>query len=149
MTLCQVARGNRAVVPLHHEGAVFCLASHEIETHWKDFAHHLERFCDETKEAQVDALREDLTSARKQFWGFDDGEKVSVVCLTSIEGAICWLWVGCGTESWKGQFERGIYEIERWAKSIGCNRLKIRGRVGWERKLAGFKRTAVIIEKEI
>ena len=136
-------------VPLCHEGAVFCLSSRQIDIYWDRFAHHIERFCRETGEAEVEQLRSDLRETKKQFWGFDDGEKISFVCLTAIDGPLCWLWVCCGTESWPGQIERGLAEIEQWAKSVQCKRLKLRGRPGWERRLEGFTRTAVILEKEI
>lgn len=130
-------------------GRVFCLASDEIDSHWKRFAHHLERFCRETQESTVGQLRSDLKAARKQFWGFDDGGCISVVCITEVAGPLCWLWACCGTESFPRQIERGLAEITAWAQDIGCKKLKIRGRVGWERRLPGFKRSAVILEKEI
>lgn len=135
---------------LPEQGAVFCLTSDQIDLYWSRFAHHLERFCGETStEYALDELQDDLRAARKQFWGFDDGEHISMVCLTEIRRSVCWLCVCCGDETFARQIERGLEAIAAWAADTGCKTLKIRGRLGWERRLKGFRRTAVILEKEL
>jgi hypothetical protein len=136
------------------ETHVFCIASHDIQRYWNDFAHHIERFCREaafldSDEHTPEAIRESLSSAKRQLWGFHDGGCISGIAITAIEPPVCWIWGACGTESFDGQTEEVVAAIEQWAGEIGCRKLRIRGRVGWERKLSGFKRIAVILEKVI
>lgn len=135
--------------PPEHEGAVVCFRSSEIDTYWSQFAHHLERFEKETDELTIPWVREELKATRKQLWGFDDGERISLICVTEISGLLCWLWAVCGTETFPGQIERGVAAIEKWAQEMGCKKLKIRGRLGWERRLKGFKRSAIILERDL
>lgn len=41
--------------------------------------------------------------------------------------------------------------IERWAKSKGCDRVRVNGRPGWERVLGerDFHKTYTVLEKEL
>jgi hypothetical protein len=48
-------------------------------------------------------------------------------------------------ERWRGQMS----EVEDWARSIGASRIKTWARPGWERLLPGFKKTHVMLEKEL
>jgi hypothetical protein len=128
---------------------VFCLASHEIDRYWTDFAHHLLRFCEANEEYTLDALVNDLKEARKQFWGYHDGERVSLVGVTEVTRPICWLCGLCGTETAPAQIEAMLDEARRWAISIGCTKLKLRGRMGWERRLKEFKKVGVILEQDL
>jgi hypothetical protein len=42
-----------------------------------------------------------------------------------------------------------LEEIERWAMSINCVAMEIRGRKGWVRALPEFKQTGVLLEKDL
>jgi hypothetical protein len=128
------------------EPRVFCLRSDEVAAYWPDFAHHVERFSCETGEITPAVLFDDLQAARKQLWGIHDGEKVSGIAVTEVAPPVCWIWAACGTAG-PGHIERVLEQIEAWAKSLGCERLKLRGRIGWERRLPQFKRTGVVLEK--
>lgn len=40
-------------------------------------------------------------------------------------------------------------DIEKFARDEKCIRIRIIGRTGWERALAGYRRTCVVLEKEL
>ena len=42
-----------------------------------------------------------------------------------------------------------ISEIEKYAKGAGCEKIRIFGRLGWERKLPTYKTTRIILEKDL
>lgn len=61
---------------------------------------------------------------------------------------VCDLWFcgGHGLSEWCGPM---LAAIEAWARRIGCHRIMVSGRVGWERVLPGFERTGIVLEKEL
>lgn len=131
-------------------GAVFTLQSHEIERNWGLLESHLERVKrDFPDDIDIPLILGDLICARKQLWGYHDGEHITGICVTEIQHPVCWLRVGVGTESWHGQIEAITDAIESWARSIGCERIKIAGRMGWKRRLPAYRQIGVILEKSL
>jgi hypothetical protein len=127
---------------------VFTLQSHEIERHWDLIAPHLKRVAVRFPfDVDLTQVRADLTSARRQLWGFHDGEAVTVICVTEIQHPVCWLRVCAGTETSPSQIEAGLSQIESWARSIGCDRVRFIGRRGWKRRLRTYQQIAVTLEK--
>lgn len=85
-----------------------------------------------------------------QLWSYHDGEKFVGVAGTRIHsnvlGKLCSLWLCVGTVEPDVMY--GVFgEIEKWARSIGCYGMEISGREGWLRRLPGFTKKAVILEK--
>ena len=39
--------------------------------------------------------------------------------------------------------------VSEWAKAVGCQRVEIAGRPGWERALTGYKKSAIWLSKEL
>lgn len=131
---------------------VFCLGANEIDELWPLYGHHLERLEREGGLLVASAIREDLKAERRQLWGYQAPE-IIIVAVTELyqspKGLMCLIQAGCGTETQKGQIEQIIFEIERWAKSQGCTRIRLGGRYGWKRRLKDFSEVGIILEKEI
>lgn len=90
-------------------------------------------------------------SADCQIWSYHDGERFRGIVVTRINtnavGKVCSLWVAVGDGA---ELIDGFHaEIEKWARGIGCYALEIVGRAGWQRKLPGYTRTAVVLEKRL
>lgn len=86
-----------------------------------------------------------------QIWSYHDGENFRGIVVTRIHtntvGKVCSLWVAIGDGP---ELIEGFHaEIEKWARGIGCYALEIVGRAGWQRKLPGYTRTAVVLEKRL
>lgn len=62
-------------------------------------------------------------------------------------GLVCKLMSVGGSElnSWRGH----IGQVEEYAKAEGCIKMRLEGRDGWERALPGYRRVAIVIEKEL
>lgn len=85
-----------------------------------------------------------------QLWSYHDGENfrgvVATRLLKTTVGDICSLWVCIGLDA--DELIGGMYaEIENWARNVGCYAMEIVGREGWQRKLPGYSRKAVVLEK--
>lgn len=127
---------------------VFCLGSDQIAGLWPRFAHHIERFSDYLDRD----VRADLIDAQLQLWGLQDGEDVAGVAVTGITGRTCEVVGAAGAASHE-EMRRLHTEIETWARSIGCSRMRIYGRKGWVRLLGyrqtGLSATGIVAEKEL
>lgn len=126
---------------------VFCLGSEQIDSLWNEispFVYRLERF----GHVGADELREDLKTAKRQLWGYQTSGVIGIA-ITRIAGKTCEIVAATGTQSEKGQIEAVYTEIERWAREIGCVRVRIVGRKGWLRKFPEFTQTGIVAEKDL
>lgn len=126
---------------------MFCLAADEIDPHWKDFAHFIEQL----KELSPEHVRESAKASRQQIWGLQYAQKVNGIAITEILatplGLTC-LIVGAAGSAPAPLQERLHDEIARWAKTIGCTRLRLQGRRGWLRRLK-YRQVGIVGEKAL
>lgn len=116
----------------------------------------LEPFLAQFAEKTCLVAPEDVISQAKscecQLWSYHDGECFRGIVATRIHkttlGELCSLWVCIGLDA--TELMQGVHdEIERWARGIGCYALEIVGREGWQKKLPGYTRKAVVLEKRL
>lgn len=111
---------------------------------------YLEKFASTTCLATPEDVIRQAKNCECQLWSYHDGEQFRGVVGTRIHemarGKLCSLWLCVATEA--PELMDGMFaEIERWARSIGCYGMEISGREGWLKKLPGFKKKAVLLEK--
>lgn len=126
---------------------MFCLSADEIDTVWNDFAHYFDRL----PELVPEQVRDRAKASQQQIFGLQDAEKVHAICITEIlntgMGRVCLISGAAGTAPAPLQ-ERLHDEIAKWAKSIGCTRMRLEGRRGWLRRLK-YKQTGIVAEKAL
>lgn len=83
------------------------------------------------------------------LWLVMSGDQCTGICLTQIlqwprlREARFWGIAGRGFENW-----RHLQPVlEAWARSKGCTRFAMEGRVGWARLLHDWTQTRVVMEK--
>jgi len=81
-----------------------------------------------TKQDIYDGLRHELF----QLWTWQNPE-LKAVLITQLTVESCYMAVLSGShmQEWLGV----LPDIEEWAKSMGCKKMKIHGRKGWSRVL--------------
>lgn len=128
----------------------FCLSSEQIDNLWSEFDTHAQRLA-KLEYVDPDELRDDLKAAKKQLWGVQENGRVLGIAITRVTGGVktCEIVAAAGTQTAAGQIQTLYEDIEQWAQAIGCVRMRILGRKGWLRALAGYKQVGVIIEKEL
>src|SRR5688572_5602081 len=93
---------------------------------------------------EPEELRADLKDACKQLFGVQEDGRIIGIAITRITNRCCEICHAAGTQTGRGQI-RFLYDhIERWARDIGCSRMRIMGRRGWLRALEGYRQTGVI-----
>jgi hypothetical protein len=61
----------------------------------------------------------------------------------------CEVVAACGTSTMRGQIQDLYERIEAWAKGLGLIRMRVVGRKGWLRAIAGFTQTGIVMEKDL
>ena len=85
------------------------------------------------------------------LWLVVDAGKLNAAVTTVLQkiaqDKICVLTAcgGNGMNEWLSLLEK----IEAFAKAEGCKSMRIFGRAGWERALDGYRKMAIVIEKEL
>lgn len=129
---------------------VLTLQSYEIDEHW----FWIERFLKRVEGAPwtLQHVKQDLKSASAQLWGLvNERSSVKGIVITRLENyhdtrfGLVWIAAGEGVEHSRVMLD----EIERWFKSMGCTRVEITGRKGWERVLPGYECKHVVLSKEL
>lgn len=123
---------------------MFCVGPEQIDALWPQVSPHLARLDDYL---DADEIYADLKDASKQLWGLQCGRDVAGVVVTRITGRTCEVVGGAGTAPYDAMRELHT-EIEKWAKSLGCSRMRLQGRKGWL-KLLKYTQTGIVAEKEL
>lgn len=78
-------------------------------------------------------------------------EKIKAAASTTLQkinGELICVLTACGGEDMR-EWLPLLAKIEDYAKAEGCKSLRIFGRCGWLRVLDGYRKTAVVIEKDL
>lgn len=130
--------------------SVFTLRSYEIDEHWFWIEKYLQAV--EEPDWSLDQVKNDLITANAQLWSLL-GERGEATCavITRVEHyhgtvfGVVWIAAGRGLEHTRVL----LNAIEDWFRSMGCSRIELRGRRGWEKVLPDYEPVAVILRKEL
>lgn len=98
-----------------------------------------------------DALNEGL-EGNVIFWAVCEDTDIRGIAVTQVmehprakelQIIIC---IGRGYKDW---YNFAINILEDYAKSINCKKISAMARLGWERVMIGYKKTHVILEKNL
>lgn len=97
--------------------------------------------------SRFENIERDILNGGQLLWIVWNGSKIEAAASTAIEGDALVI-VACGgsqLENWIGVTAK----IEEYAKSIGCQRVRIYGRKGWEKVLPEYRSRFVILERPL
>lgn len=93
-----------------------------------------------------------LASGKSMLWAWfaDGGMKAAVITEINDHPSvrICDL-LFCGGREMPTWLTPMLEAIEDHARGLGCSRMAVVGRAGWERMLPGYRRTMVVCEKDL
>lgn len=118
---------------------------------WPHVSHFIQDAIDKSSDRfLIDDVLSLIESNKCQLFIFRDDEILSA-WVTSVESSPSHTWLRV---MWVGgkdldKWFHFLQPLEQWAKSIGCEKVVVIGRCGWEKKLKDYKKTAVILEKVI
>lgn len=124
--------------------------SHEIEENW----HKIEPFIKRVLK-KIDLyytakdIKKALIKASMQLWTSYTGTQLTSICITQIvihpKHKYLEIVAMAGSKDSFGHLK----QIEAWAKSMGCSKIKLEGRKGWKAMLKGYKEKSIQLEKEL
>lgn len=93
-------------------------------------------------------VREAIEQGEAQLWiARDDAIRVAVITKIRRGGRVCEIWLIGGENP--GSWLHFLQVIETAARERGCGKMELIGRVGWERLLPDYRRTAIVLEKAL
>lgn len=98
-----------------------------------------------------EVIEKKLCAGTFLLWLACEGAEIFAAYVTRLEivnGVKFCTVVACGGREFE-KWSHLINDVEAFAKAEGCRSVRIYGRDGWQRKLDGYKRVAVILEKEL
>ncbi len=84
---------------------------------------------------------EEVSAGKAVGWPVDDG--FLLLARTHDDALLIWIGVGKGVRDWCGKAEE---QVGAFAKSVGCHKLRIEGRKGWQRVLPHWTRVGDDLE---
>lgn len=94
---------------------------------------------------------DELRRNQRQLWVCYDGRTILFAGLTRLvklrSGLACQITACGGSDS--DRWVHLLATIESFALRAGCRKVFWEGREGWQRKVSGYKRTRIMLEKEL
>lgn len=122
-----------------------------VEQAWPALEPHIERVC-RLADWSAATVKKRLLAAEAQAWAVLEEGRVQAAVITEIldrdRDRCCNIWLCAGSYSDQAR-DSLLREVEDWARRIGCERVTLIGRRGWEKKLPAYRRTRVILEKKL
>lgn len=126
-----------------------------LEIVWKEVEPYLTRALKRGNQFRtVDILKKIITKDY-QLWIAYSGDFISPevqaftiteITLTPLQKE-CWIIWGSGKE--RDNWQDYILEVEKWAKTRGCDVMKVMARPGWEKVHKTYKKTHSLLEKAL
>lgn len=123
----------------------------QIRRVWPHASHFIKRAILRTGLSDFKEVEDSILDGDALLWLAWDGERIEAAASTVLEianGEKSCVIVACGGDdmsNWLGLIE----QIETYAKNEGCKRSRIIGRPGWQRVLANYRRSFVILERQL
>lgn len=125
-----------------------CVAPSLINQAWDHVLPFLKAATEKYGIWTIDDLKDEIEGGAL-LWVKVDDEKIVTVAVTRLliikENLVCQVIACAGAADWREQ----MIEIEKYAKTEGCTKVFIEGRLGWARVLPDFRVLGVTLEKRL
>ncbi len=130
---------------------LLCVDPARVNEIWPYAGPLLKAACYRTKLNAFSDIEADVLAGRSLLWVAWTGRTISAAAATilinSEIGKVCIITAcgGYGMKLWLPLLE----QVEDYAEAEGCTRVRIYGRKGWTRVLAGYEPKHVIMDKKL
>jgi len=119
----------------------------DVANLWPRVSGCLQKALDRQTEWRLADIREQLLAQRMQLW-LVPWDLVVVTQIQTYPGARICMLVLCGGEGLM-QHRDELGEIERWAKALGCEEMRLMGRRGWGRVYLDYEEIATVMRRKL
>lgn len=124
----------------------------DIGRHWSVVGPLLAKALEYSDEITLGQVRERLDRGEYQLWTAQREGRIEGAWCTRLAEypafRVCEI-VLCGGGDIDRWLDITVWPIAEWAKSVGCKKIRILGRKGWQRMLPEFREVYRVIEREI
>lgn len=127
------------------------VAASLVKDVWPHAQALVKRAMDRTSLGNFEDIERDVLGGLQQLWLVWNGTEIKAAVVTRLvtinHEKIC-IIVACGGRD-RAQWLPLIAEIEQFARDEGCSAMRIIGRKGWQRILADYKATYVVMDRKL
>tara|TARA_R110002012_G_C11522128_1_gene599564 strand:+ start:416 stop:823 length:408 start_codon:yes stop_codon:yes gene_type:complete len=131
--------------------ALWGVQRNDIDTAWPAVREIISDALERSGRHTPEEILSDLRSGEAQLWLAWADDAILGVCVTYIMESerkkVCRLWLCTGHD--RKRWVHHVKTIEEWAQSVGCHAMDAVVRPGWEKVLRDYKKTHVILEREL
>src|SRR6185437_5610275 len=113
-----------------------CMTGEGIAQCWEDFLPFFEAFEKGGSDLSVDEAYRKAKAAHLQVWGLQDDTEIRGIVTTEVihtaHGLVCVITMAQGSAPEESKHAL-MEDIVRWAREMGCRRVRLQGRPGWMR----------------
>lgn len=100
----------------------------------------------------IETLMNAVSDGSQHVWAVWDGHEIRALVGAEVGTVptglkICTINFATGRDS--HEWLHLLDEIEEWARSIGCGKIEMWARKGWQRKLPDYRMTHVLLERDL
>lgn len=134
---------------MQSKASLICVDPAQVRHFWPYVEPLLRPAVENVGLSNFELIAADILSGKDLLW---------IVWSGKIEGAASTSWQVVGGEkicvltAGGGNMRQCLpflWKIEEYAKAEGCKAVRVFGREGWLRALEGYRKTAIVIEKEL
>ena len=126
------------------------IQSDKIEENWDKIEPFIKRVLSKIDlYYTIEFLKKSLLCAEMQLWTSLEGTQIKSVCITQIQIHPKYKFLDIVMYAGELNSSKYLKQVEQWAKSQECTKIKITGRRGWKRALPDYKQTLIQLEKEL
>lgn len=118
---------------------------------WPHTRSLIKRAMDRTRLGNFEDIEREVLAGMQQLWLAWNGSEIKAAAVTRLvcvnHERIC-IIVACGGRD-RAQWLPLIAGIEQFAKDEGCSAVRIIGRKGWQRILADYRATYVVMDRKL
>lgn len=125
--------------------------SSQIKEIWNEVTPYIEKVLNKTNLwYSIEDIYASLSKAKMQLWTSFEGTQLKSICITQIlihpKHKSLEIILHAGDNKHGHQF---LKPIEEWAKSQGCDKVFLKGRKGWIKRMPDYRLESVTLEKEL
>ena len=126
---------------------IFQVPYWDVASLWPRVSGCLTKALERQREWGLADIREQLLAQRMQLWVVPWTLAVVTQIQTYPGTRLCML-VLCGGEE-LARHKGDLGEIERWAKALGCEEMRLMGRRGWGRIYPDYEEIATVMRRRL
>ncbi len=117
---------------------------------WEQVVPFINKVCDKVDLwYTLDNIKEKLLSREMQLWTSQSGTQIKSICITQLVVHPKYKYLDIILMAGELGSTQYLKQIETWARTMGCKKVKFTGRKGWLKFLGDYEIEQLTLQKEL